>query len=123
MSLFKELKEGDILFIDSSHILKIGGDVQYEFLEILPRLNKGVIVQIHDIFIPVEYPKAWVLGNKLFYDEQYLLQAFLVFNSAFEVLWVGSYMHIRHPDKLEKTFNSYDRRTAWPCSFWMRKKL
>ena len=123
LSEFNELKENDILFIDSSHILQIGSDVQYEYLEILPKLNKGVIVQIHDIFLPMEYPKKWVLEDKLFYDEQYLLQAFLAFNTAFEVLWAGSYMHLRHPEKLEKAFNSYDRRTAWPCSFWMRKKL
>jgi len=123
LSVFKELKENDILFIDSTHILQIGSDVQYEYLEILPRLNKGVIVQIHDIFIPMEYPRKWVLEKKLFYNEQYLLQAFLAFNRTFEVLWMGSYMHLRHPDKLEKAFSSYDRLTAWPCSFWMRKKL
>jgi len=71
----------------------------------------------------MEYPKKWVLDAKLFYDEQYLLQAFWAFNTAFEVLGAGSHMHLRHPDKLEKAFNSYDRRTVCPGSFWMRKKL
>lgn len=89
LSKFSELKENDFLFIDSSHVLKIGSDVQYEYLEILPRLNKGVIVHVHDIFLPAEYRREWVLNDYRFYTEQYLLQAFLAFNSAFEVLWGG----------------------------------
>lgn len=121
LSEFKKLTENDILFIDSSHVLKIGSDVQYEYLEILPRLNKGVIVHLHDIFLPAEYPKEWVLKDYRFWTEQYLLQAFLAFNNHFEVLWAGSYMHLKHPDKLEATFNSYKRIERWPGSFWIRK--
>lgn len=123
LSMYDELKENDILFIDTSHVLRIGGDVQYEYLEILPRLNKGVIVHIHDIFLPMEYPKKWVLGMHRFWNEQYLLQAFLAFNSAFEVLWAGYYMHLKHPEKLEKAFSSYDRMTVSPSSFWIRRNL
>ena len=115
------LKKNDILFIDSSHVLRIGGDVQYEYLEILPRLHKGVIVHIHDIFLPAEYPREWVLKKYRFYTEQYLLHAFLAFNDAFEVLWAGSYMHLRHPDRLEDAFSSYNRLERWPGSFWIRK--
>ena len=123
LSKFNELKENDILFIDSSHILKIGSDVQYEYLKILPRLNKGVIVHVHDIFLPAEYRREWVLNDYRFYTEQYLLQAFLAFNSAFEVLWGGgSYIHLRHPEKLEKAFSSYNRTSVWPGSFWTRRK-
>lgn len=121
LSEFSKLKKNDILFIDSSHVLKIGSDVQYEYFEILPRLNKGVIVHIHDIFLPAEYPKKWVLRKHRFWNEQYLLQAFLIFNSVFEVLWGGSYMHLRHPEKLEETFSTYNRKKVWPGSFWMRK--
>ena|SRR3990167_58166 len=120
-SEFEKLEENDILFIDSSHALKIGGDVAYEYLEILPRLKKGVIVQIHDIFLPAEYPKHWILKNHWFWTEQYLLQAFLTFNDHFEVLWGGSYMHLKCPKELEKAFNSYDRIKVWPGSFWIRK--
>lgn len=122
ISQFNELKENDILFIDSSHILKIGSDVQYEYLQILPRLNKGVLIHAHDIFLPSEYPREWVCKQYRFYTEQYLLQAFLSFNSAFEILWMGNYMHLKHPGKLEKAFSSYDRSKVWPGSFWMRKK-
>lgn len=118
---FNKLKENDILFIDSSHVLKIGNDVQYEYLEILPRLNKGVIVHFHDIFLPAEYPREWLLKNYWFWTEQYLLQAFLAFNDSFKVLWASSYMHLKHPDKLEAAFSSYKRNERWPGSFWVRK--
>ena len=111
----------DILFIDSSHVLRIGGDVQYEYLEILPRLARGVIVHSHDIFLPAEYPRHWVLEEHKFWTEQYLLQAFLAFNDSFEVLWAGSYMHLKHPEKLEEAFSSYKRERTLPGSFWMRK--
>ncbi len=86
---FRELKSGDILFIDSSHVSKIGSDVNYLYLEVLPRLNEGVIVHSHDIFLPSEYPEKWVMDKHIFWTEQYLLQAFLTYNSEFEVLWGG----------------------------------
>lgn len=121
LSEFTRLAANDVLFIDSSHMLKIGSDVQYEFLEILPRLQPGVIVHVHDIFFPAEYPRDWLYRNLLFYNEQYLLQAFLSGNTGWEVLWGGSYMHLRHPDKLEAAFPTYTRTTRWPGSFWMRK--
>jgi hypothetical protein len=121
ISEFINLNENDVLFIDSSHALKIGSDVQYEMLEVLPRLKKGVLVHFHDIFLPAEYPKSWVLENFRFLNEQYLLQAFLAFNRSFEVQWAGSYMHLRHPLKLESGFSSYSRDERWPGSFWIRK--
>lgn len=121
LSEFDSLQENDILFIDSSHVLKIGSDVQYEYLEILPRLKRGVIVHLHDIFLPSEYPKDWVMKHYRFYNEQYLLQAFLTFNDSFEVLWAGSYMHLRHAGELETAFISYRREERWPGSFWIRK--
>lgn len=117
---FEKLRVNDILFIDSSHVLKIGSDVQYEYLEILPRLNIGVIVHLHDIFLPAEYPKKWVLEGYRFWTEQYLLQAFLAFNDSFEILWAGSNMHLTHPGKLEAAFSSYNRNER-PGSFWIRK--
>lgn len=121
ISKFSDLKENDILFIDSSHVLNIGSDVQYEFLEILPRLNKGVLIHIHDVFLPSEYPKEWVLDNFIFWNEQYLLQAFLEFNDSFEVIWSANYMNITYPEKLEQSFDSYERGKTRPASFWIRK--
>jgi hypothetical protein len=119
---FTSLRAGDILFIDSSHVCKIGSDVQYEILEILPRLAPGVLVHLHDIFLPVEYPREWVMEWHRFWNEQYLLQAFLCGNRDFEVLWAGTWMHLRHPEKLAAAFPSYDPKTSWLGSFWIRRR-
>lgn len=116
------LEAGDILFIDSSHALSIGSDVNYEILEILPRLEPGVIVHVHDIFLPAEYPRSWVVDSMRFLNEQYMLQAFLAFNREFEVLLAGSFMHLYHPQALEGAFKTYRRDETWPCSFWFRRK-
>lgn len=121
ISDFAELGTNDILFIDSSHALKIGGDIQFEYLEILPRLRPGVIVHIHDIFMPAEYPRDWVLKMRRYWTEQYLLQAFLAFNQAFEIMLAGSYLHLYRPDVLRSAFVSYDQADTSPSSFWMRK--
>ncbi|MGE5611849.1 MAG: class I SAM-dependent methyltransferase [Bacillota bacterium] len=118
-SAFKELEENDILFIDSSHVLKIGSDVQYEFLEILPRLNRGVLVHVHDVFLPYAPPKDWVVKQQRFWNEQYILQAFLTYNQAFRVMWAGHYMHRTYPQQLRAAFKSYSSTTS-PASFWMR---
>jgi predicted O-methyltransferase YrrM len=121
LDMFSSLEAGDILFIDSSHVLRIGSDVQYEFLEILPRLQPGVLVHVHDIFLPGEYPRDWVLGAEhRFWNEQYLLHAYLIGNARTEVAWGSSWMHRRHPEALEKAIPSYDRDTRFPGSFWFR---
>jgi len=121
LSSFEVLEKNDILFIDSSHVLKIGSDVQYLYLEVLPRLKSGVIIHIHDIFLPAEYPKNLVLKEHIFWNEQYLLQAFLTFNDHFKILWNGSFMHLKYPGLLEAAFCSYKRNEQWPGSFWMQK--
>ena len=120
MDVFEPLGENDILFIDSSHVLKTGSDVQFEFLEVLPRLQKGVLIHIHDICLPAEYPEVYLRRQQLFWNEQYLLQAFLAFNDAFEVHWAGAYMHLRQPEALKAAIRSYDGQ-RWPGSFWIRK--
>jgi predicted O-methyltransferase YrrM len=118
---FESLCENDILFIDSSHVCKIGSDVQFLFLEVLPRLRPGVVVHIHDIFLPLEYPRQWVLDEHRFWNEQYLLQTFLSFNATFEVLWAGQWMHIKYPDLLMKAFPSYKAGVS-AGSFWFRRR-
>jgi predicted O-methyltransferase YrrM len=120
---FTKLQENDILFIDSTHVLRIGNDVQYIYLEILPRINKGVVIHVHDIFMPGEYPKAWVKESHIFWNEQYLLQSFLAFNNEFEVLWAAIYMHLRHHDCLEEAFGPGEQRYEKGGSFWMRRKV
>ena len=124
MKELTDLNENDIFFIDSSHTVRIGGDVTYLFLEILPRLKKGVYIHVHDIFFPDEYPKEWIQKNNMFWAEQYLLQAFLMFNQSFEVVWCGNMMHKEFSNDLEKAFRSYDPKAELlylPKSFWMRK--
>jgi hypothetical protein len=118
---FETLDENDILFIDSSHVLKEASDVRFEYLEVVPRLKKGVVIHFHDIFLPFPYPKSWVVEDLRFWNEQYVLQAFLAFNSSFEVLWGGSYMNHGHPDALQQVFRSYRAKETAPGSFWVRK--
>ena len=122
-SMFEMLEENDILFVDSTHVLRTGGDVQYIYLEILPRLRKGVLVHIHDIFLPDEYPSEWMLDSHVFLTEQYLLQAFLLFNSAYEVIWATHNMLTQHKELVESTLDKATRIDghAYPSSFWMRK--
>jgi predicted O-methyltransferase YrrM len=121
LDVFTSLGKGDIVFIDSTHVCRIGSDVQYELLEILPRLAPGVLVHLHDIFLPAEYPRDWVVRHHRFWNEQYVLQAFLAFNTAFEVVWGSSLMHLRHPRLLAEAIASYDAPTQHPGSFWMRR--
>jgi hypothetical protein len=120
LEFFSQLHSGDILFIDSSHTVKIGGDVNYLFLEVLPRLKPGVIVHVHDIFFPFDYRRDWVMDEFRFWAEQYLLQAFLTFNSEFEVLMANGYLGHRHMEDLKATFAN----SPWwgGGSFWMRRK-
>lgn len=120
-AVFAELGANDILFIDSSHVLRIQNDVYREFIEILPRLAPGVLVHVHDIFLPREYPKTWIKDSHFFWTEQYLLQAFLAFNSAFHVLFGACYMHLKHGEHLKRAFRSYDSASVLPGSFWMRR--
>jgi hypothetical protein len=120
LDIFAALSENDILFIDSSHVLKLGSDVQYQFLEILPRLAKGVLVHFHDIFLPYEYNKSWAIEKRRFWNEQYILQAFLTFNDHFEVLWGSHYMHMTQLPVLRSELNYYADSDD-PGSFWIRK--
>lgn len=119
---FEALDEGDVLFIDSSHVLRIGSDVQYEYLEILPRLRPGILVHIHDIYLPAQYPRRWTHETRYFWNEQYLLQAFLAFNERFEVLWPGHSLHLNHADKMNSLLPHYEKLKVGPSCFWMRTK-
>ena len=86
LSVFESLQTNDILFVDSSHVFKSGSDVEFEFLQVYPRLQTGVLVHIHDIFFPYDYPIDWNLKESRYWNEQYFLETFLQFNKKFEVL-------------------------------------
>jgi len=120
LEFFSILGENDVLFIDSSHIIRPQGDVLFEFLQILPSLRKGVIVHIHDIFSPRDYLAKWLKDDVLFWNEQYLLEAFLTHNRDWEVIGALNYLRHHHYDELKaKTpFLTPDRE---PGSFYIRK--
>jgi predicted O-methyltransferase YrrM len=127
--MFSDLERNDILFIDSSHMIRPQGDVLCEYLEILPTLNQGVLVHIHDIFTPRDYPEEWLDQRAIFWNEQYLLEAFLSFNNEFEV--VGALNFLRHQFPEELTIccpvlrAKIDLRESSylfePKSFWIRR--
>jgi hypothetical protein len=139
MEVFTRLEDRDILFIDSSHVVAVDSDVIHEYLRILPKLKQGVVIHSHDIFMPADYPQKFVMTNLCFWSEQYLLEAFLSYNRAFEVLWSSSAMHLFHRADLERYFPAWagsylrmpeairiftptlDGNNVWPCSFWMQK--
>lgn len=91
---FSSLDSKDILFIDSTHVSKIGSDVNFEIFEILPSLKDGVKIHFHDIFHPSEYPEKWLKENKLFWNEQYLLQSFLAYNSRFKIQMANNFVSL-----------------------------
>ena len=129
LEVFESLESGDVLFIDSSHALKVDSDVAYLFLEVLPRVKPGVLVHIHDVPFPfnVPYPAdTWLFGERwpVYWNEAMVVQAFLAFNTSFEVLL--SVPMIRHEDEsfLQERFPDYvpvaDDPNP-PSSLWLQR--
>ncbi|HUB96905.1 MAG TPA: class I SAM-dependent methyltransferase [Stellaceae bacterium] len=120
LGFFSGLGRDDILFIDSSHMIKPQGDVVFEYLQLLPSLNPGVIVHVHDIFSPRNYPREWLADEVKFWNEQYLLEAFLSFNPTWKIVGALNYLHHRHYERLKAKapFLTPDRE---PGSFYLRK--
>lgn len=124
LARFTALRSGDVLFVDSTHALRAGGDVQRAYCEIFPRLAPGVLVHVHDVSLPQPYPRSY-FDNRWYWNEQYVLQAFLAFNSRFEVLWPGNVMAVRHPEAVAEHFPELAAMRqvfpqSEPSSFWMR---
>ncbi len=121
-ALFGTLAEGDFLFIDTSHVLKVGNDVHFLYLTILPQLPVGVIVHIHDIRFPFDYPKEWVMDAKKFWNEQYLLQMFLTFNVCFEIIFSSNYLYNKNPELMSDALVGLSADgEGWPGSFWIKR--
>jgi hypothetical protein len=120
VGFFSELQENDILFIDSSHVIRPRGDVLFEYLEVLPSLNQGVVVHAHDVFSPRDYPKDVLLDAVWFWNEQYLLEAFLSNNTSWKIIGALNYLHHHYYDKLKSVapFLTPDRE---PGSFYIQK--
>jgi Methyltransferase domain len=117
---FAALEAGDVLFVDTTHTVKVGSDVNFIVLEVLPRLREGVYVHLHDIFLPYEYPRQWLEDYGLYWTEQYLVHALLIFNSGFEVL---ASMHALQRDRRDAMAELLTPEVAdWAGgAFWMRR--
>ena len=114
------LEENDILFIDSSHVIRPQGDVLFEYLELLPRLKRGVLIHVHDIFTPRDLPDEWISERVRFWNEQYLLEAFLSHNSEFRVLAALNHLKHDHFETLARKCPILRRQPERePGSFWM----
>jgi predicted O-methyltransferase YrrM len=121
-SIFRSLQKDDILFIDSSHIIRPQGDVLLEYLEILPQLNPGVIVHVHDIFMPKDYLDEFIFTHRFLWNEQYLLEAFLTNNNQYRI--IGSLNYLKHHyanELMAKSPQLQKENYREPGSFWMVK--
>jgi hypothetical protein len=118
---FESLAEGDILFVDSTHTVKIGSEVNRLILDVLPSLAPGVYVHFHDILLPYEYPR-WLIERWGAWNEQYLLHAFLINNSRYEILAGLQAMARSDPERLAGIAPYYNNREHFPMSFWLRSK-
>ena len=90
-AVFAELNAGDVLFIDSTHIVKTASDVVYELFDVLPALKPGVLIHFHDIHYPFEYPREWVMERNYSWNETYFLRAFLMHNTDFEIVFFNDF--------------------------------
>lgn len=117
-SIFKELKANDFLFIDSTHISKVNSDVNKLIFDVLPLLKKGVIIHIHDVFYPFEYPKEWIYQG-IFFNEDYLLRAFLAYNKTFKIILFSDYLWKMHEKELIHNLPLYAKMGGG--SLWLKK--
>lgn len=127
--VFGELEPGDLLFIDTSHVLKTGSDVHYEYLHILPALKKGVHVHIHDIHYPFEYRPQWSRHENRSWNEVYLVDMLLTFSKMFRVEFFNDAFLQVQSEKLRQPGDMFDRFEAFPTrpfnrgagSIWLKK--
>lgn len=120
LSEFRRLEAGDILFIDSTHVLKTGSDVTYELLHVLPALKPGVLVHFHDVFWPFEYPREWAVDDNRSWDEIYALQSFLSGNRDWSVEFMGNYMTSVEPDRVKRDFPTMLKNPGG--AIWLRRR-
>ena len=127
VEIFQLLSKNDILFIDSSHICEPESDVSYIFFNILPKLKPGVLIHIHDITFPKDYPHSYIVNQLRGYNEQYILLAFLLYNKSFEILWGTSYARetmikqLNSDKTLQEVIPKEVLRKFSGSSFWMQK--
>jgi hypothetical protein len=118
---FERLEPGDVLFIDSSHVTKTGSDVNHLCFEVLPRLKAGVRIHFHDVFLPSDYPRPWVLDENRGWNEQYLVRALLMYSHAFRVLFGSAYAFLAHHDALRAALRDPGGACYGGGSLWIEK--
>lgn len=118
VSVFEELEQNDICFVDSTHVSKLDSDVNHIFFEILPSLKKGVLIHFHDIFWPFDYPKDWIQGGKA-WNEAYMLRTFLQFNQSFKVELFTRCMHEFEGEFIKANLPRYMLNKGG--NIWLRK--
>lgn len=123
LAVFGELEKNDILFIDSSHMIRPQGDVLFEYLQILPILKSGVYVHIHDIRTPKDYQDGWLSREVRFWNEQYLVEAFLSFNDQYHIIAALNFLKHHYPRELSSSCPVFGQRADhWePGSLWIRR--
>lgn len=117
--VFDALEAGDVLFIDSSHVLKTGSDLVHLLTQVLPRLASGVHLHFHDLFLPDEYPPQWVIDENRSWNEQYVVQAILASNPRYRVLYGTQYALTRLTDVAHAAFGSLSGQAYAGGSFWI----
>ena len=121
LSLFESLEAGDVCFYDGSHVARAGSDVVWFFFEVLPRLKPGVLVHLHDICWPADYPDEWIFDRGQTWNEQYVLQAFLMYNSAFEPLICNAMLYHRRKDQVDDLYSVTPETQHTGSSVWLRR--
>ncbi len=120
LEIFSELRANDILFINSSHVVKTGSDVCFELFQILPRLASGVLVHIHDMFWPFEYPSSWVIDENRSWNELYAVRAFLMHNDDWDIVMFNDYLAKNERAMVEKTWPDFLRNSGG--ALWIRRR-
>lgn len=118
LRLFEELGPDDMLIVDSTHVAKVGSDVNHLVFEVLPRLAPGVLVHVHDIYRGFQYPRKWVYEGRA-WNEAYVLRAFLMFNVAWEIVFYNSFMAASHPDAFASSLPPAAESPG--SSLWLRR--
>jgi predicted O-methyltransferase YrrM len=118
-AIVDDLEAGDVLFIDSSHVVRPGSDVCHEIFELLPRLRPGVLVHVHDICYPLEIPTPWITEGRG-WTEVYLLRAFLQHNEAFEIVLFHSCLAMLDNEALVAALPQCAPNAG--LSIWLRRR-
>jgi Methyltransferase domain len=120
LETFDALQAGDILFIDSTHVMRTGSDVCFELFEVLPRLSQGVLVHFHDMFWPFEYPRAWAVDENRSWNELYAVRAFLTNNDTWRIVLFNDYLTRLERPMIEVTYPQFLRNSGG--ALWLMRR-